>query len=181
MVTHVAARHWWMFAIRGGLAILFGLLALIWPLATILALALLFGAYMLIDGVLAGWYGVRERRGWWIVQGIVGLAVGAVAILLPGITAIALLYLIALWAIVRGIAELIIAVGLLRLIGQGWLLATAGAVSIVFGVLAAFFPAAGIFAIIWLIGLYAIVLGVLLAANAIHLHGWRVRSRSVLS
>ena len=102
------AQDWWMIALRGVAAIVFGVLALVWPGLTLLSLVFLFAAYALVDGVVSIVTGIRrggEGRSpdWWrVVRGIVGVAVAVTAVVMPGITALALLYLIAAWAIVGG-------------------------------------------------------------------------------
>lgn len=168
-------RHWWVLAVRGGAAVLFGLLALIWPHITVLALVLLFGAYALVDGVLAsyaaltGRRGAEGRRGWLALEGVAGVLAGIGAVVWPGITALALLYLIAAWALVTGVAEIAAAIRLRREMKGEWLLALSGVLSIVFGLLAVVFPAAGALAVVWLIGAYAIVFGVALLVLAFRL------------
>jgi uncharacterized membrane protein HdeD (DUF308 family) len=161
-------RNWWVLAVRGGAAVLFGLLALIWPGITVLALVLLFGAYALVDGVLALYAALTNRpaaqgrRGWLALEGVAGVLAAIGAVVWPGITALVLLYLIAAWAVVTGVAEIVAAIRLRREIQGEWLMALSGVLSIVFGLLAFFFPAAGALAVIWLIAAYAIVFGVVL-------------------
>src|SRR3954452_225815 len=106
-------RHWWILAVRGALAVLFGLLALIWPGITVLALVLLFGAYALVDGVMALYTALFDRgrrggrAGWLVLEGVAGVLAAIGAVVWPGITALALLYLIAAWALVTGVAEIL--------------------------------------------------------------------------
>src|SRR5215210_3058377 len=167
-VLPVLARNWWVLALRGLVAIVFGLLAFLWPGITLWALILLFGAYMLVDGVFAIVAGVRaagnEAR-WWLllVEGILGVLAGIVAFLWPGLTALALLYFIAAWAIVTGIFEIVGAIRLRREIEGEWALILGGTLSVLFGVLLVVIPApAGILSLTWLIGVYAVAFGVLL-------------------
>jgi uncharacterized membrane protein HdeD (DUF308 family) len=162
-------------ALRGLVAIVFGLLAFLWPGITLWALILLFGAYMLLDGVFAIVAGVRaagnEAR-WWLllVEGILGVLAGIVAFLWPGLTALALLYFIAAWAIVTGIFEIVGAIRLRREIEGEWALILGGALSVRFGVLLIVIPApAGILSLVWLIGAYAVAFGVLLLILAFRL------------
>jgi uncharacterized membrane protein HdeD (DUF308 family) len=175
-------RHWWILAVRGAVAVLFGLLALIWPGITVLALVLLFGAYALVDGVLALYAALanrpeaRGRRGWLAVEGVAGVLAAIVAVVWPGITALALLYIIAAWALVTGAFEIAAAIRLRREIQGEWLLALSGALSIVFGLLAFIYPSAGALAVVWLIATYAIVFGVVLLVL-----GFRLRHRAAVS
>src|SRR5947209_1896313 len=108
--TQVSRNYWWLMGIRGLLAVLFGLAAIVWPGLTLLALVYLFGAYALVDGVVAVIVSIQERRNfrqWWVLLlgGLAGIAAGVIAFVWPGITALTLLYLIAAWAIVTGIFE----------------------------------------------------------------------------
>jgi uncharacterized membrane protein HdeD (DUF308 family) len=171
------SRDWWIFALQGVAAIVFGILALVWPGITLLALVLLFAAYALVDGALALMRGFRrggEGGGpdWWrIARGVVGIAAGVIAFALPGITAYALLLVIAAWAIVSGVIELMAAYRLRDVIRGEWLLALDGLVAILFGVAISVFPSAGALAVVWLIGTFAIVSGVILLTIAFRLRG----------
>jgi uncharacterized membrane protein HdeD (DUF308 family) len=165
-------RHWWVLALRGGAAVLFGLLALIWPGITVLALVLLFGAYALVDGVLALYTtlanrpAAQGRRGCLALEGVAGVLAAIGAVVWPGITALVLLYLIAVWALVTGVAEILTAIRLRREIEGEWLMILSGALSILFGVLAFLFPSAGALAVVWLIAGYAIAFGVVMVILA---------------
>jgi len=172
MVT--LARNWWAVAIRGLVAVLFGILALVVPHLTLAVLILLFGAYALADGIFGIVAAVRaaERGARWgtlLVEGLWGVAIVAVAFIWPGETALVLLYLIAFWAIFTGVFEILAAVRLRREIVNEWLLGLAGLASVVFGVLLVVFPGAGALTVIWLIGAYALVFGVLLLGLAFRL------------
>ena len=161
---------------------IFGLLALFWPGLVLPVLVILFGAYALVDGVFAVVAAVSGRAGRgmrWLVllEGIAGIAIGIISILWPGITALALLYFIAAWAIITGIFEVIAAVELRREITNEWFLIISGALSVVFGLLLLLFPGAGALALIWLIGAYAVLFGVLLIALAFQLRAWGERLR----
>jgi uncharacterized membrane protein HdeD (DUF308 family) len=172
-------RHWWSVALRGVLAVAFGVVAWIWPDITLHALVLLYGFYALVDGLLAlaallvGGSLVRDRRGWLIVEGVAGIAAGVIAFLWPGITALVLLYLIAAWAIATGVLEVAVAIWLRRELRGEWLLALGGVVSVVFGVLLFIRPGEGAIAIVWLIGLFAIVFGVALIGLGLRLRRLR--------
>ncbi len=163
----LVARSWWAILIRGIAAVLFGILALALPRLTLLVLVALFGAYALVDGIFAIAAVVRgfERRranSWWLlVEGIAGIIAGLVAFFWPGITALVLLYIIAAWAIVTGILEIVQAVEMRRVIRNDWLLILSGVASVIFGILLFLFPGAGALTVVWLIGIYAIVFGAL--------------------
>ena len=173
-------RNWWVLAVRGALAALFGLLALIWPGITVLALVLLFGAYALVDGVMALYTALFDRgrpggrgAGWLVLEGLAGVLAAIGAVVWPGITALVLLYLIAAWALVTGVAEILTAIRLRREIEGEWLMVLSGALSILFGLLAFLFPRAGALAVVWLIAAYAIAFGVVMMVLALRLrrHG----------
>lgn len=168
------ARTWWMLALRGLIAIIFGVATLVWPGIALKALVLLFGVYALLDGVVALVVAIQTREMlnlWWVwlLEGLVGLAIGILTFLRPGVTEIALLYLIAAWAILTGAFEVVVAAELRKLIERDWLLALDGILSIILGVLLAIRPAQGALAVTWLIGLYAIVVGALLLVLAFRL------------
>ena len=155
-----------MFLIRGIIAIVFGVLALVLsPGITLTFLVYLFGAYALISGVAAVATALRytKEEGWalLLVEGILGILAGVVAFVWPGITAFVFLFLIAAWAIVTGIMEIVGAFVLPLGAGREWLLGLAGVVSIIFGALLVYRPVAGLVALVWLIGIYAIVFGIL--------------------
>ena len=169
------SRDWWIIALQGVAAVVFGVLALVWPGITLLALVFLFGAYAVVDGVLALIGGLRRTGGgpdWWrVVQGVVGIAAGVIAFAVPDITAYALLLLIAAWEIVSGAMELVAAYQLRDVIRGEWLLALDGVVAIIFGILLIAFPSAGALAVVWLIGAFAIVSGVILLTIAFQRRG----------
>jgi uncharacterized membrane protein HdeD (DUF308 family) len=174
------SRYWWTLAIRGALAVIFGLAALIWPDITLRVLVWLFGFYAVVDGLLAlaallvGGRLVSGRRGWLVFEAISGIAAGVVAFLWPGITALVLLYLIAAWAVVTGLLEIAAAIVLRRELRGEWLLALAGVFSVAFGVLLAVRPGEGAIAIVSVIGVFAIVFGVALLVLGVRLR--RLRS-----
>jgi uncharacterized membrane protein HdeD (DUF308 family) len=170
------SRNWWVFLLRGLAGILFGIITFVAPGISLAALVLVFGAYALADGVLAIVAAVRRRgEGRWgmlLLEGLVGIAVAVVTLLWPGITAITLLYLIAAWATVTGVLELVAAVRLRKEIKGEWLLALGGVASIAFGVLVALFPGSGALALVLWIGAYALVFGVLLVVLSFRLRAW---------
>jgi uncharacterized membrane protein HdeD (DUF308 family) len=169
------ASRWWMLVVRGVAALSFGVLALAWPGASLLALVLLWGAYAFVDGVAAIGLAARaghagRRWGWLLFEGLVSLGAAALTAVWPGITALALLTLIAVWAVLTGVAEIVAAFELRRVLRGEWLLAASGALSIVFGGLMLAFPGAGALAVISVIGAYAIVFGALLTALGLRIH-----------
>jgi uncharacterized membrane protein HdeD (DUF308 family) len=170
------AGHWWALALRGVIAILFGLAALLRPDIALGALILLIGAYFLVDGVFAlvgVFRGTRSGTPRWLLllEGVVSILAGIIAFVYPGITAIALLYLVAAWAIITGIAEIATAIRLRQEIRGEWALILGGILSVLFGVLLAVLPGVGILSLIWLIGVYAIAFGVLLLITAFQVRG----------
>lgn len=164
-------QHWWMLLIRGIAAVLFGLAALFWPGLTLLVLVALFGAYALIDGIAAVIGAIRERHvapRWWVLllEGIVGIIVGILTFIWPGITALALLFLIAAWAIITGVVEIVAALSMNRALALEWTLALAGILSLLLGAFLILQPAASLLGLVWAIGVYALIFGVLLIVRA---------------
>jgi len=181
----VYTSSWWALILRGLAAIAFGVLAFVWPHITLTALVFLWGAYALVDGAFAIAAGVKshgENKRWWVLllEGILGVAAGLVAFLVPAITALVLLILIAAWAMVTGAFEIAAAIQLRKYIKGEWLLALAGVASVLFGLALLFNPVAGALAVVWLIGAYSIVFGVLLIVLGVRLHNL-VRSADGMS
>jgi uncharacterized membrane protein HdeD (DUF308 family) len=172
------ARNWWAIVLRGVFAVLFGLGTFLWPGVTLAVLVLLYGAYLFVDGIMAVlWALARRPEGsfsWEVfLVGLASLAAGVVTLLWPGVTAIALLYVIAIWAIIRGVFEILAAFHLRRELNNEWLLALAGAVSILFGVALIVAPGTGALAVLWLIGTFAIVVGILMIILGFRLKGMK--------
>ena len=169
------ARWWWTFILRGVLAIAFGVLAFVAPVWGLAILVALFGVWALIDGAANVWTGIRTRgvdRNWWleIVEGVVSILAGLIALVLPGFAAQILVILIGAWAIVTGVIQIWSAIRLReRIRGEFWL-GLAGAASILFGVILLIFPAPGALALVWLIGSGAIAIGLFMI-----ILGWRLR------
>lgn len=175
--VEVLARNWWASAVRGLFALLFGMVAFVWPDITLTALVLLFGAYAFVDGLFAIISAVASAGPgrWWalLIEGLLGLAAGVLTFLWLEITALALLYLIAAWALVTGILEVFTAIRLRREMTGEWILALSGATSVLFGLILILFPGTGALAVTWLIGAYAFLFGLLLLALAFRLRALR--------
>jgi uncharacterized membrane protein HdeD (DUF308 family) len=170
MILQQLAKNWWVFVLRGVLAILFGIGTFVMPGITLAALILLYAAYAVADGVVAAIAAFTQRKPgepvpWSVLLiGLVGIAAGIVAFMYPGLTALVLLYLIAAWYIVRGIFEIVVAIQLRKEIqGEGWLIA-GGVLSVLFGVFLYARPGAGALAVLWMIGMFAILFGIILIA-----------------
>jgi uncharacterized membrane protein HdeD (DUF308 family) len=174
-MSQILAQNWWLVALRGVFALIFGVIAVLLPGVTITALVLLFAAYMLVDGIFAIVSGVRaarrhERWGLLIVEGIADLVAGGIAIVWPLITVVAFIYLLAAWAIVTG--GLAFAAALRLQLDHGrWLLAFGGFVSLIWGFMLLFWPLVGAVVLAWWMGAYALVFGVTLLILAFRLRG----------
>jgi uncharacterized membrane protein HdeD (DUF308 family) len=171
------AERWWTWVIRGAAAIVFGVLTFILPEISLLMLVGLWAAYAIVDGVLNLVLAARSARagrrwGWLLLEGLVSVAAGVLAVVWPSITAVALLMVIAAWAVVTGIAELAVAIRLRRQIQGEWMLVLSGILSIALGGLLLAYPGAGVLAVLWMVGAYAIAFGVLLIGLGFRLHGW---------
>jgi uncharacterized membrane protein HdeD (DUF308 family) len=176
MMIETLKRHWWVPVIRGIAAIVFGIIAFVYPGLTIATLVLFFGAWVLIDGIFRvvgaiGHRGSDPDWGWQIVIGIVGIIVGLLTFHAPQVTALALVVYIAAWALMIGATEIAFAIKVRREIKGEWFLILMGLASIIFAVLLLWNPIAGAAAVIWLIGWYAVVLGILAV-----FFGFRLRS-----
>jgi uncharacterized membrane protein HdeD (DUF308 family) len=170
-MAQVLIRNWWAIAVRGILGILFGLAAFVFPGITLGALILLFGVYAVIDGVFAIVAGIRaaehhERWGVLLLEGIAGIAAGVLTLVWPALTAVVLLYVIAVWSLIKGILRIAAAIRLRRTIQGEWLLGLNGVFSVVFGILLIAMPAIGLLTLVWLVGAYAIIFGILLLGLA---------------
>jgi uncharacterized membrane protein HdeD (DUF308 family) len=180
MLIETLKRHWWVPVIRGVAAIVFGIIAFVYPGLTIATLVLFFGAWVLIDGIfrIVGAIGHRASDpdwGWQLVIGIVGIIVGLLTFHAPQITALALIIYVAAWALMIGASEIVLAIKMRREIKGEWFLILMGLASIVFAVLLLWNPIAGAAAVIWLIAWYAVVLGILAI-----FFGFRLRSLRAL-
>ncbi|HEX5395935.1 MAG TPA: HdeD family acid-resistance protein [Candidatus Limnocylindria bacterium] len=168
------ARGWWTFVLRGVLAIIFGIMAFAWPGPTVVVLVWLFAAWAIVDGassLLGAFRSKQSGSRWWqVLEGLAGIVAGVIAFLWLGLAAVALVLLIAAWAIVTGIFEIVAAVRLRREISNELWLAVGGVISILFGIVLVLNPGAGLLSLAWLIGLLVIVFGVSMV-----LLGWRLR------
>ena len=175
-MLHALARNWWALLLRGIAALLFGILAFIIPGTTIFALVILFGAYAFVDGIFAIASAIRAveaHQRWWplVIEGLVGLAIAAITFFNPHITALGLYLMIAAWAFLTGVFEIVAAVQLRKAIAGELLLIASGVLSIAFAVLLLAFPRVGALTIVYIIGVYAVLFGVLMIGLAFRLRG----------
>jgi uncharacterized membrane protein HdeD (DUF308 family) len=173
MIARISS-HWWLFLIRGILAIALGILMPLFPGAAIFTLAILFGAYAFVDGIVAIAAALRMNHaeanwGWLLFEGVLGVIVGVITFFYPGITALWLVYLFAAWAILTGALAIASAIRLRKVIPNEWLMILFGALSVVAGVAMWFVPLAGVLAIVWTISVYAILAGIFLIGLAFRL------------
>jgi uncharacterized membrane protein HdeD (DUF308 family) len=170
-VRQLSRSYWWLLILRAVVAILFGILAIISPAFALLFLVYLFAAYVLIDGIFSVVVALQERTAysrWWILLlgGIAGIILGVVTFIWPGVTSLVLFYLVAAWAVVTGIFEVIAAFSV-RAAGVEWLLVLGGVLSIIIGIIFFLHPVASILTIVWLLGVFALVYGLILIVRAI--------------
>ena len=173
-----SSGSWWAFALRGLVAGLFGLLVIIWPglaLVTLPLLVTLLGAYILIDGIVTIVAGARASgvRKWLrLVEGALGVLAGVVAIARPGVAGLAVLYVVAAWAVLSGISK--IASAIRGRVEHEWLMVVSGVITVIFGVVLAFLPGTTLLALVWVIGIYAIAIGLAFIA-----YSYRLRVREL--
>lgn len=175
MATYLS-RNWWTLALRGLAAIIFGLLAFIWPGITITVLVLFFGAYVLWDGIFALIGGIRaegSQRWPLLLEGIVGIIAGLLTFLWPGAATLVLILIMAGWALITGIFEIVAAIRLRKEMEGEWLLLISGILSVLFGIVLAIWPASGALVITWMIGAYALIFGIMLIILGFRLRTWR--------
>jgi uncharacterized membrane protein HdeD (DUF308 family) len=168
-------------ALRGIVAIIFGLVAFFTPAITLYVLTLMFGAYAFLDGIVSLVAAVRSARAghhWWglLFEGIVGLGAAATTAIWPALTLLVLVTIIGLWAIVTGVFEIVAAIHLRRQISGEWLLGIAGLLSILFGVLLFIAPGRGALVLALWIGAYVFIFGIVMLALAFRLRSWQNRS-----
>ncbi|MDB4869620.1 MAG: hypothetical protein JWL97_624 [Gemmatimonadales bacterium] len=169
--------NWWALGLRALAAILLGIIALALPGPTLGAIVIVFGIYAITDGVLAiiaAIRGIRRKERWgaMLFEGIIGIVAGAIALVWPGIGALALTYLVAAWALATGAFEIAAAIRLRKIMTGEWLLMIAGILSIVFAVLVAAFPGVGALTLVWLLGAYALAYGVISLVLALRVRSW---------
>lgn len=177
-MLHVLAKNWWLLLLRGIASIVFGVLAFIWPGLTLVTLVLFYGAFALVDGVIAlvaAFKGsAKPAPTWWlVVVGLLGIGVGLATFVMPGITAVVLVLFIGAWALVHGIFEIIGAIQLRKEIDNEWMLILSGIVSVLFGLIILMAPGAGALGLIWAIAAYSIVFGISFIALAFRLKNHR--------
>ena len=182
-MLHALAQNWWLLLLRGIAAILFGILAFIWPGVTLAVLVLLYGAFALVDGAFALAAAIMGPGGtgprWWLaIVGLLGIVAGLLTFVWPGITALILLVFIASWSIVSGIFQIIGAIQLRKEIENEWMLILAGLISVAFGILLLIWPGAGLLALVWLIGTFAVAYGVLLVGLSLRLRRHHASARA---
>lgn len=174
-LASLLSQTWWLILLRGLVAIIFGLLICLYPDITVPVMIMFFGAFVLADGVLAVVSAIQGRKShqdWWVllVWGLVSIIAGALTLVMPSVTAFVLLMYIAAWAVVTGIMEIIAAIRLRgETLGRGWLI-MGGLLSALFGLILFIQPIAGALAIVWLIGTFAILLGIIFVALALRMH-----------
>ncbi len=185
MLDHVA-KYWWAVLLRGIFAVIFGVLAFGWPGETLAALILLFGVWVLVDGVFAfvnafSRWGERDDRWLLFLEGVLGVVIGIITFTAPAVTEIALLFYIIAWSLATGVLKIVGAIRLRHEIeGEFWLILS-GIASIVFAFIVALFPAAGILGLVWAIGTYAIIFGAFQIALGLKLrHLFHERPKEVL-
>jgi uncharacterized membrane protein HdeD (DUF308 family) len=168
------SENWWVLALRGLLAVLFGFAALFFlPLGTLQAVGRLFSLYALVEGALVALIGMRGTtyRGAFIAEGAFGVMAGVAALAWPGVTALVLVYVVAIWAILSGVAEIVAAVALRREMEGEWALFLVGILSVVLGAAMALLPGVGLLSLVWLLGVYALLAGVALIVLAARVRG----------
>jgi uncharacterized membrane protein HdeD (DUF308 family) len=177
MILQALAKKWWLLLLRGIVAVLFGILAFTWPGLTLVTLVILYGAYALIDGIVAlaaAIGGGNTMPRWWLaIVGIAGIAAGLITFFWPGITALVLIALIGAWTLAHGVMEIIGAIKLRNEIDNEWLLILSGLVSVVFGLIVLARPGAGALALVWLIAAYAVAFGILMIILSLRLKNHR--------
>lgn len=167
-------RHWWVVVLRGLAAVLFGVIALVWVDKTLVVLAIIFGFYALVDGGALGYAAYRAtpgNRSQLVVQAVLSVLAGLIALFWPVAAVLALVFVIGFWAVFTGVAEIVTAVRLRAHMSSEWLLIFVGALSIVFGLLLWFWPLEGAQAIMLVIAVYAIVFGAVMTVVGFRLRG----------
>jgi uncharacterized membrane protein HdeD (DUF308 family) len=174
-------RSWWMLALRGAIAVVFGILALLWPGLTLLLLVAMFAAYAVLGGAVSVVAAVKNRKsdtGWWLILllGLISIVAGVIAVFYPALTALALVLLMGANALITGVLDIAVGIRLRNAMRGAWLLFLAGIASIVFAVFVFVAPGAGALALVWLVSFYAIFTGTMLIAFAFRARAWANRT-----
>lgn len=172
-ILNEAASYWWALLLRGIVGILFGILALTSPGIGLLALAITFGFYQLLEGGLAAYLAFSLKEYWLLLAGALGILVGVLAFASPMFTSLVLLYFVAVWAVVMGVVQLYESIANRKEGGFDWLLFLAGAAGILLGVMLFSHPAAGLLTLALYVGVYALVSGIAYIIMSLNLHGFR--------
>lgn len=165
------SKYWWVMLLRGALAIVFGIVAIVWPGLTLLGLVWLFGVYAIGDGAVEIWSGIQNRNRhdrWWveILIGLAGIVAGFLVIAWPGLSALALMYLIAAWMVVMGVFQIVYAIRVRKEIANEVWIILSGVLSVLLGLFFFAFPGDGAISLVWVIGIYAVFFGTLLVIFA---------------
>lgn len=161
------ANNWWVFALRGLLAIAFGLAAFLLPAFTLLMLVYIFASYCLIDGIIVTSIGIKVRKNlkYWgvlLLEGILSILTGIITFAIPALTAIVFVVIVAIWAIVTGVLKIVETIQHREHLATEWPLLLVGVVSIIFGIVLFARPALGLLTLLWTVGTFALIAGIVL-------------------
>src|SRR5256714_10469856 len=184
-VVRTLSQNWWLVLLEGVLIVVLGILALVWPGVTLGVVLVLWGLFTLLNGVVdvfaaLGAAGSHRSWGWQLAGGLVGILAGLVILRWPGLSALFVLYLVAIWAIVTGIVRLVGAIAEHEALPHARMVALAGVVSVLFGIAMFAWPGVGLLTLVYLVGSYAIVYGVITSVIAFHLHSLLERMAGTL-
>ena len=184
-VVRTLSQNWWLVLVQGVLSVVLGVLALAWPGVTLGALILLWGLFALLNGVVdvfsaIGAAGSHRTWGWQLAGGLVGILVGLAILRWPGLSALFVLYLVAIWAIMMGIVRIVGAIADREALPHAWLVALAGVASVLYGIAMFAWPGVGLLTLVYLVGSYAIVYGVITCVIAFRLHSLPERMAGTL-
>lgn len=179
-MLHRLTQFWWLIVLRGVVSIAFAVVAFTNPKLAFQALVLVLGVFLLADGITSAYLGARMRGhddDWWaiLLEGLLGIGLGLVALINPELTAEGLILVLAVWFLVTGVFEITTAIKLRKELEHEWLLGLAGVVSIGLGALMMINPNAGAISIMWWLGIYAAVFGLLLLGLGIRM--WRIHKK----
>ncbi|MGW6696029.1 HdeD family acid-resistance protein [Rhodococcus sp. NPDC054953] len=170
-ILRIAKDVWWLLLVRGIVAIAFGIVALVWPHATVKVLIVVVGVFWIVDGIVSAVRAIEARRVvtswvWWLAGAVVSVIAGIVLFVWPDLTALAFVYVMGFWAILVGVLEIIGAFQVMANAGQWIGSMVAGALALLFGLILVIWPGSGITGLMWLVGTFAILFGVLFVAGA---------------